>query len=137
MTLANQIVFISASLSSYILSLRNFTKTQSEKTNTHDAVTPFLRQGRSCGSKKFNSIVQNKNIKTYFADISLILFLESKWIIQTFFLLLLFPGRKGDLLNSQSSKLITSYSSVEISSTTFSAVEQSNVIFWNHGNCYS
>ena len=78
MTLANQIVFISASLSSYILSLRNFTKTRSEKTNTHDAVTPFLRQGRSCGSKKFNSIVQNKNIKTYFADISLILFLESK-----------------------------------------------------------
>ena len=46
-----------------------------------------------------------------------------------FFFLLLFPGRKGDLLNSQSSKLITSYSSVEISSTTFSAVEQSNVIF--------
>ena len=137
MTLANQIVFITASLSSYILSLRNFTKTRSETTNTHDAVTPFLRQGRSCGSKKFNSIVQNKNIKTYFADISLILFLESKWIIQTFFLLLLFPGRKGDLLNSQSSKLITSYSSVEISSTTFSAVEQRNVIFWNHGNCYS
>lgn len=137
MTLANQIVFITASLSSYILSLRNFTKTRSEKTNTHVAVTPFLRQGRSCGSKKFNSIVQNKNIKTYFADISLILFLESKWIIQTFFLLLLFPGRKGDLLNSQSSKLITSYSSVEISSITFSAVEQSNVIFWNHGNCYS
>ena len=55
MTLANQIVFITASLSSYILSLRNFTKTGSEKTNTHDAVTPFLRQGRSCGSKKFNS----------------------------------------------------------------------------------
>lgn len=42
MTLANQIVFITASLSSYILSLRNFTKTGSEKTNTHDAVTPFL-----------------------------------------------------------------------------------------------
>ena len=78
MTLANQIVFITASLSSYILSLRNFTKTRSEKTNTHDAVTPSLRQGRSCGSKKFNSIVQNKNIKTNFADISLILFLESK-----------------------------------------------------------
>lgn len=60
MTLANQIVFITASLSSYILSLRNFTKTRSEKTNTHDAVTPFLRQGRSCGSKNSTALFKTK-----------------------------------------------------------------------------
>ena len=35
MTLANQIVFITVSLSSYILSLRNFTKTRSEKNKSY------------------------------------------------------------------------------------------------------